>query len=83
MFSRKYCDSNWFFFGFQKKFGIVPFRLQCETACEEDHQIEIPFPAFINSTKVSLVYYWTRTRMDSYKREVILKDLTKNTVNNN
>ena len=46
-----------YFFGFQKKFGIVPFRLQCETPCEEDHQIDIPFPAFINATKVSLVYY--------------------------
>lgn len=60
-----------YFFGFQNNFGIVPFRLPCETACKEGHQI--PFPAFINATEVCLVYYWTRTRMDSYKREVILK----------
>lgn len=65
------------FFGFQKNFGIVPFRLPCETACKEGHQI--PFPAFINATEVCLVYYWTRTRMDSCKREVILKETSQRT----
>lgn len=74
MISKKYCDSN--FFWISKNyifldFGIVAFRLPCETACKEGHQI--PSPAFINATEVCLVYYWTRTRMDSYKREVILK----------